>query len=180
MGANWYDMSVFYGIIFNTKRVKAISKAIKEGRLRIPDSCTLTLLEDKIHSRTEGENAEDTLERCRGFLGIVRLSVTLEKLDVLKPAFHKALDENRELLRELGVSKLNPALRGGIAEDLDICLGDEEESSGSSSDEDSGEEDSDDEEVSSGDEDSDEEDDSSNSRGDEDSGKKRRVEQSEF
>ena len=129
-------MSVFYGIVFDIDTIKAIFKAMKRGTLRNPDLYTLNLLEEQIHSRTECESFADTLERCKGFLGIVRSAITTDELEAFKPTFHRALDENRELLRELGVRELTPALRGGISHGL-YLPGDEYESV-QSSDEESG------------------------------------------
>lgn len=130
MGGNWYDMSVFYGIVFDLDHVKAIFKAMNEGKIQVPDSCKLMLWAGNIHSRSE-----DILEHCMGFLGIVRSEITSEEFDALKPAFHKALDENRELLIKLGAAEVAPAWRGGILEDLDTYLDRNPESSDEESDE---------------------------------------------
>ena len=122
MGATWFEMYVFYGIVFDTDKVQAISKAISEMKLRIPDLYTLGLLEHQTHSRTDGEYLSDMFDRCQGFLGIIRGAITAAEVEAIAPLFHSTLEANKELLSELGVENLTPAFRGGKSHDLECFL----------------------------------------------------------
>ena len=61
------------------------------------------LCETETHSRTEGEPAEEKLDRCIGFLGVVRESFTPSEITTRLKEFEEFLQEKEEIFKKLNI-----------------------------------------------------------------------------
>ena len=116
MGADWYEPVVFFGVTIPLEHVKALYYAMEKGFLKDTPYDTLYLYESWKHSRCEGEDVEDFLDRCDGFLGIVGVKeYSLEELAEYRDKFCSFLLENADVLKEYDIGF--PELMAGFTHD---------------------------------------------------------------
>lgn len=92
-------MFTFLGIRVPLEKVKLLYRTLKKDKKSI---FKVYLCEDTFHSRTDGEPIEETVERCRGFVGLVRDSLKPIEIPPLIEEFEVFLQE-KKIFQELKI-----------------------------------------------------------------------------
>ncbi len=119
MGADWYSPCLFFGVRFPLRHVKAFHSEIQE---LIAHTCfQVCLYESTKHSRCEGEEISDLLERCEGFFGITTFHPTLKTLQPIEEQLLAFMETHKELLAKYEVQG-EPYLAPGFDHDIEIAF----------------------------------------------------------
>jgi hypothetical protein len=118
MGADWYCPIIFFGILFPIENVGALVKAKGSGEIKLPPSFKVTLFMEYTHSRAEGEEFDEMIKRCKGFLGISG-AYTLAEIKSFEGVFKSFLEENKDKLHNYD-TYADPSLLAGFDAGLDL------------------------------------------------------------
>jgi hypothetical protein len=116
MGADWYSPCLFFGVRFPLHHVKAFHSEIQE--LIAHTSFQVCLYEEAKHSRCEGEEISDLLERCEGFFGLTSFTFNLQTLLPIEAQFLAFMETHKELLSKYEVQG-TPRLSAGFDHDIE-------------------------------------------------------------
>ncbi len=116
MGADWYSPCLFFGVCFPLRHAKAFHSEIQE--LITHTTFQVCLYEEAKHSRCEGEEISDLLERCEGFFGLTAFTFNLQSLLPIEAQFLAFMETHKELLLRYEVQG-TPRLSAGFDHDID-------------------------------------------------------------
>ena len=122
MGACWQTFYVLLGIEIPKKKVRQLWDALVDGKRLKGYSddfpVTVKLYEDETHSRTEGEDGCDTLQRCVGFFGVICKQASSERLRDLDKALAVYMEEHKDVFTKLDICNRETRVYGGIFHEL--------------------------------------------------------------